>query len=310
MEQENRVGIAFGHMRMAIRSLRGKGVPSPMAVAMPAIVETDSEMPQAVTRESRNVDRALGGNGHINGHHSAADELRNLMVAERDWRTHFASQLLGEGLEIGPLHRPMVKHEGMNVTYIDRYTVAQLRAHYPELNELPLVEADIIGDAQSLEGVGDAKYDFLTAAHVIEHMRDPIRALTHWCRVVKPGGYIYLIAPDKRATFDRKRVRTTLEHIILDFLAGSGERDYEHFLDWAIHCNHKSGIEAIEEADRLVAEDYSIHFHVFMPSDITRLVNWVSENVRPITIVEGPAMSPGSDEFHFLLRVEPLEPMN
>lgn len=233
-----------------------------------------------------------------------ADIVERELEAYRDfdWRGHFSRQLSGKGLEIGPLHRPMLRHAGMDIDYIDRYSVADLRKHYPELNELPLVDADIIGDAQTLSNISKDKYDFLIAAHVIEHMKNPLGAVEAWTRVVKPGGLVYIIVPDKRITFDKQRVRTNLEHMILDYREPSNERDYEHFLDYATHVHDKSGIEAIAEADRLLAEDYSIHFHVFLPNDIKRLLVWFSENVRPIEIVEGPVKAPGSDEFHFLIR--------
>lgn len=221
----------------------------------------------------------------------------------RDWRRHFSSQLKGRGLEIGPLHRPMITHENMVVDYIDRCTVAELREHYPELADLPLVEPDIIGDGETLETIPNSVYDFLISAHVIEHTKNPIGSLEQWCRVLVPGGLLYLIVPDKRAIFDRKRVRTTLSHIILDYYRPSSERDYEHYLDYAIHVHDKSGSEAIAEADRLIETDYSIHFHVFIPSDILELIHWFSSNVRPIEVVEGPVMAPGSDEFHLLLRL-------
>ena len=225
-------------------------------------------------------------------------------VEAKDWRSYFASKLSGRGLEIGPLHRPMVKHWRMKIDYIDRSTVEELRHHYPELAALPLVEPDIIGDAQTLDNVADCSYNFLIAAHVIEHMKNPLRALNEWCRVVRPGGLIYLIAPDKRATFDINRVRTSLEHIVLDYILPSADRDYEHYLDFALRVHHKSGIEALDEADDLLRRDYSIHFHVFMPIDVLNLINWFSENVRPLKVLEGPVMSPGSDEFHFLLQAD------
>ena len=229
---------------------------------------------------------------------------QNLQTCEvRDWRSYFAGQLAGRGLEIGPLHRPMVRHDGMQVEYIDRCTVAELREHYPELNDLPLVEPDLIGNAETMEGVPDADYDFLISAHVIEHTKNPISSLEQWCRVVRPGGLIYLIVPDKRITFDVKRVRTTLAHMVLDYVRPSAERDYEHYLDYAVHVHDKQGAAAVEEADRLRETDYSIHFHVFLPSDILQLLRWFNENIRSLVIVEGPVMSPGSDEFHFLLRV-------
>ncbi len=223
-------------------------------------------------------------------------------LKKHDWRQHFSQQLIGKGLEIGPLHRPLVRHSGMEIDYIDRLTVAELREHYPELRELPLVEPTIIGDAETMSNVPNGAYDFLIAAHVIEHMRNPISSLAQWCRVVKKGGKIYLIVPDKRAIFDKHRVRTTLEHLILDYRAPSQDRDYEHFLDYAVHVHHKHGAEALDEADRLLKTDYSIHFHTFIPTDVTRLLEWFGKNVTPIKILEGPVMAPGSDEFHFLIR--------
>jgi SAM-dependent methyltransferase len=220
----------------------------------------------------------------------------------QDWRKHFSDQLQGKGLEIGPLHRPLVRHPGMDVEYIDRYTVADLRAHYPELEGFPLVEPHIIGDAETLSNVPDGKYDFLVSAHVIEHMRNPLGSLEQWCRVLKPGGLLYLIVPDKRVTFDKQRVRTTLEHMIFDYLQPSIERDKEHFLDYAVQVNKKRGNEAIAEMKRLLDIDYSIHFHVFLPSDIVNLLSWFTDNIRPLEILEGPCLAPGSDEFHLLLR--------
>lgn len=221
----------------------------------------------------------------------------------RDWRKYFAARLNGLGLEIGPLHRPLESHPGMKVEFVDRLTVAELRKHYPELGGLSLVEPDIISDAETLVGVPDGKYDFLIAAHVIEHMRNPLGSLKNWFRVLKPGGLLYLIVPDKRATFDFHRVRTTLSHIILDYIAPSTERDFEHFLDFAIHVNYADVDMSLFEAQRLRDIDYSIHFHTFIPTDMFGLLCWFSLNVLGVDILEGPCMSPGSDEFHFLLQL-------
>lgn len=220
----------------------------------------------------------------------------------RDWRKHFCVQLVGKGLEIGPLHRPLDKHPGMDMDYIDRMSVQELRGQYPELAELPLVEPTIIGDAETLSTVSDNVYDFVVGAHVIEHMKNPLGSLEHWLRVLRPGGLLYLIVPDKRAIFDKMRVRSTLEHLILDYRQPSSERDFEHYLEYALYVHDKEGSLALEEAERLLAIDYSIHFHVFIPTDIVRLIKWFAENIQAVEIVEGPSMCPGSDEFHLLIR--------
>jgi hypothetical protein len=222
-------------------------------------------------------------------------------VDHRDWRRHFAGRLHGRGLELGPLHRPLPPHEGMQMTYMDRADRETLRREFPAVAR-DIVPVDVIDDAETLATVADGQFDFLVAAHVIEHMRNPIGALVNWLRVVRDGGLVYLIVPDKRRTFDRLRVRTTLEHMVLDYEQPSRERDFEHFLDYAVFVHHAMTDQAIGEASRLRDIDYSIHFHVFLPQDVVRLAQWIDGHVTPVRIAEGPALSPALDEFHLLLR--------
>jgi SAM-dependent methyltransferase len=224
----------------------------------------------------------------------------------RDWRRYFSGKLQGTGIEIGALHRPLPTHSGMRVLYVDRHTADELRQEYAAMHRSHIrkfVAPDIVDDGTKLGTIADGTYEFVIAAHVIEHLTDPIGALANWCRVVRPGGLVFLIVPDKRATFDRRRVRTTIEHLVLDYQRPSKERDYEHFLDYAIHVHRASGNMAIVEADRLRDIDYSIHFHVFQPADLVALVGWFSANVRPIKVLEGPIVDPLAAEFHLLLQV-------
>jgi len=217
-----------------------------------------------------------------------------------DWRAHFSAQLSGEGLEIGALHAPMPVPNARGVKYLDKLDPDALRKMTPKLADR-IGRVDILDDAQTMATVADGSYDFVIASHVIEHLRNPIGGVRQWLRVLKPSGRLYLVVPDKRRTFDRQRMRTTIEHLIVDDRQPSAERDFEHFLDYAIHV-HKSWLEpAIVEARRLEAEDASIHFHTFIPQDIVALVRWVDEQVTPVRIVEGPSMSPDHEEFHILL---------
>jgi SAM-dependent methyltransferase len=219
----------------------------------------------------------------------------------REWRTELAARLHGHGIELGALHRPMPTHEGITVTYVDRADSDTLKREYPLLAEA-IVPVGIIDDAETLATITDGRYDFLVAAHVIEHMRDPIGALVHWLRVVRDGGHVYLVVPDKRTTFDRKRVRTTLAHMVLDHQRPSKERDFEHYVDYALFVHDKSDDESLDEAQRLFDADFSIHYHVFLPQDVVRLAEWIDGHVTPVRIVAGPVASPGSDEFHLLLQ--------
>ena len=220
-----------------------------------------------------------------------------------DWRAEIAGRLHGKGVEIGALHRPLVCPNAVEMDYVDRLSYEDLKIHYAELKSLDIVHPTIVTDAETLTGISDNAYDFLVSAHIIEHMRDPIGALFSWVRVVRPGGYVYLIIPDAREIFDRYRERTSLEHLIMDYVEPSVERDYLHYLDYSLFVHDKIDGGAIEDADRLVADDYSIHYHVFLPSDIIKLINWVSANVCKCSIAFGPVSSHGSDEFHVLIQV-------
>lgn len=53
------------------------------------------------------------------------------------------------------------------------------------------------GDAQYLNGVSDNSFDFVYSSHCLEHMQDPVIALKHWLRVLKPGGYLVVTVPDE-----------------------------------------------------------------------------------------------------------------
>ncbi len=50
------------------------------------------------------------------------------------------------------------------------------------------------GGIELLDGISEA-YDQLTLSHVIEHVHDPLALLSACCRLLKPGGMLYLETP-------------------------------------------------------------------------------------------------------------------
>jgi SAM-dependent methyltransferase len=222
----------------------------------------------------------------------------------RPWRIELVSAFRGLGLEIGPLHRALPMPPSARVHYVDRHTPTDLLRLHPELSPYDLQRPHFLADGETLDAVADGRYDFVIASHVLEHMRNPVQALVNWCRVIKRGGSLYLIVPDKRKSFDRRRVRTTLEHLILDYRAPSAERDLEHYVDYAVHVDGLEGEAAVDAARSMQARAESIHFHVFLPGDLLRLVRWLGAHVRPLAVTAGPVSAPDSEEFHLVLRVE------
>ncbi|MEI6719859.1 MAG: class I SAM-dependent methyltransferase [Betaproteobacteria bacterium] len=77
----------------------------------------------------------------------------------------------------------------------------------------------------------DKTLDYVLTSHVIEHFFDPVKALKEWYRVIRPGGYIFIIAPHMDRTFDQHREPTSPAEL-LDRAAGRITiQDYARPLD-------------------------------------------------------------------------------
>lgn len=59
-------------------------------------------------------------------------------------------------------------------------------------NAQTMVADGPMGDASMV----DCIYDCVYSSHCIEHMRDVPSALARWAELVKPGGYLYVVAPE------------------------------------------------------------------------------------------------------------------
>jgi SAM-dependent methyltransferase len=53
------------------------------------------------------------------------------------------------------------------------------------------------GDAQELDWIGNGMFDCVHASHLLEHVRDPLAALTRWLEVVRHGGHVVVLVPDE-----------------------------------------------------------------------------------------------------------------
>jgi predicted SAM-dependent methyltransferase len=174
--------------------------------------------------------------------------------------------LTGAGIEIGALHSPLKLASDVSIRYVDRMSVADLRQHYPELAAYDLIEPDIVDDAEHLRSLSDESQDFVIANHYLEHCQDPIGAMMTVCRVVRPGGLIYLAVPDKRFTFDHRRPITPFEHLVRDHESGPAWSRQQHFEEWAQLGEDES--TRGKSAAALMEMDYSIHFHVWTQAEL------------------------------------------
>src|SRR5579871_3273473 len=183
----------------------------------------------------------------------ANEELRIIL-------SHF--YLKGTGLEIGALHHPLPLSNEAHVQYVDRLTVNQLREHYPELNDVKLVDVDIIDDGEKLSTIPNNSKDFIIANHMLEHCVSPITTIESFLSKLVSGGTIYIAIPDKRFSFDEKRELTTSEHLIDDYYKKNDH--FPHFIEWVKFVNKIESPAQIEQnALHLYTMGYSIHYHVW-----------------------------------------------
>jgi SAM-dependent methyltransferase len=95
------------------------------------------------------------------------------MAEVRRNRGDFQSFLHGKGIDIGC---------GDDILKVDDGTVQ------------PWDVGD--GDAQLMKGIPDGEFDFVYSSHCLEHMRDVRESLVNWTRILKPGGFLYVVIPD------------------------------------------------------------------------------------------------------------------
>lgn len=113
---------------------------------------------------------------------------------------------------------------------------------------------------------------------MLEHTANPLQALYAWRRVLRPGGSLLLVLPDKHWTFDHLRPITEMQHLIDDFEAGRGEEDLTHVPE-VLRLNDLSRNwpitrKQLEESAWRNPELRYIHHHVFD----TRLVRQILQH--------------------------------
>ena len=216
-------------------------------------------------------------------------------------RARLAQHLRGSGLEIGALLNPMPIPSAESVVYSDALSSEQLDRLYPGSRH-----PDIQSDSESFPDIEDQHFDFVVANHVIEHLTDPIRALSEWHRILRPNGLLYLAVPDKRYTFDYSRDRTTLDHLVEDHQseAPAHVRNECHLREWAEHVEklEPGSVESNEWISRAKASNYSVHNHVWVAQDILELIRLVGRDyASPFALFRWTNTSVLGNEFVLLL---------
>ena len=146
-----------------------------------------------------------------------------------------------------------------------------------------------VTEASDLRDIKDAAYDFVISSHCIEHLANPLRGLSEWIRVLKPGGILVLIFPHKGRTFDHRRPVTTLNHLIEDFAADMSEDDMTHLEEiLELHDFERSpgvgGIEEFRQRSIRNLENRCLHHHVFDTRLAVEVLNHVGLQIDAVEL--------------------------
>ena len=173
--------------------------------------------------------------------------------------------ILGKGLELGALNRPLPVHKCVQVIYIDRLTVDDAyNIHFPELKGGDIANVDVMDDAEELNNIPLESQDFIIAGHFLEHTQNPIKSIESHLSRIRLGGILYYILPDKRHTFDIDRPVTTFQHLLQDYEKGASISYDSHMYEYAELVDHAKTKEQIENrVKELKDKAYTIHFHVW-----------------------------------------------
>ncbi len=197
-------------------------------------------------------------------------------------RQIIVSRLAGSGVEFGAGARPLPIPLTTSVTYSEAYfTREQMVRMYGESAYIMIPDLNLSFDNQ--RDILPGSLDWIGAAHVIEHTRNPIKAIADSYRSLRVGGQLVLIVPDRRYTFDRVRPVTPLAHLIEDYEQPSDDRDFEHYLEFATKVKRSKSPEA--DARKAAAEGLDTHFHVWDDESFDIMIQYIRSKIAPFSEV-------------------------
>jgi SAM-dependent methyltransferase len=145
-----------------------------------------------------------------------------------------------------------------------------------------------IAEATDLSEIPTGRYDFLLSSNCLEHIANPIKALTEWKRVIKAGGDLILVLPKKESNFDHRRPVTKFEHLVDDFTRHIGEDDLTHLDEiLALHDLRRDppagDLENFRERSLKNFQNRALHHHVFDVQLIEETLAYLGFEVLDIT---------------------------
>lgn len=194
--------------------------------------------------------------------YNAANKLRIDHKYGQLWGEILKPSLSGKGLCVGG-RIPGVNLIKLNVEHLN------VVDEYAGEN----TSASNLCDAHEMNHVSDNQFDYAMTSHVIEHSPSPIRLILELVRVVRVGGYLYNIIPDKNKIYDKCRRTTELSHIIKDYENNTFIEDKSHHEEYFCMLEDSEGMKEFH-AKHPVDYPY-IHYHTFDPASASELFRYL-----------------------------------
>jgi hypothetical protein len=185
-------------------------------------------------------------------------------------RGELFSRMKGNGVEIGPGPKPQVLPTWRRqVQYVEQATPDMWQILYGKETPTPvdknLWKRYVKGTADDIPAKKNS-LDFIFSSHVVEHLANPLGHLQYWASLLKPGGFVAAVIPDRDGCQDYSFPASSVGEIIAEWRSGNMQVTNEHFKRWGQVRMPKVSVEELKASGR------SIHVHFYTPSSMANLL--------------------------------------
>ena len=178
-------------------------------------------------------------------------------------RNDLYARCKGNGVEVGPGSKPQILPSARTrVKYVEQATPDRWQQLYGKNTKAPvdpsLWEHYVVGNADNIPAeIGSL--DFIFSSHVVEHLANPLGHLAYWASLLKPGGVVAAVIPDRSGCKDYVFEPSTIEELVMEWNDGSMTPTLAHYQRWARHRVPSADPAEIMRSGR------SIHVHFYTP---------------------------------------------
>lgn len=183
----------------------------------------------------------------------------------------------GKGIEVGPGSKPQILPDvHTNVRYVEQATPDQWQQLYGIDTKVP-VDPDlwklyVVGNADNIPATVSS-LDFIFSSHVIEHLANPLGHLAYWASLLKPGGVVVGVIPDRSGCKDYVFAPSTFEELDAEYRKGDMTPTLEHYQRWG-----KYRMNNIDSAD-VFKSGRSIHIHFYTPKSMNDILEKIHKEL-------------------------------